>query len=263
MKRVLMIAAVAAAGATSANAADMATAIYRKAPAFSWTGFYVGGNVGGIWSNDPSFGVSTPGGGAPLFTPADAALIAANGSGNFGRKTDFTFGGQVGYNYQVDRTVVGFEVDEGRWSLNRSRTGAVVTGGGLETVNTSLASDILVTFRGRLGYTFDRSLFYVTGGGAYANIAYAQSTSFSGIPTVDNATSKSSQLGWTVGGGAEYAIDQRWSVKGEYLYVAFPSRNFTTNPIAPVGPPATVPFTHTLSAINANIAKLCVNYRFY
>jgi outer membrane immunogenic protein len=262
MKRFLMTAAVAAVGATSANAADMATTVYRKAPAFTWTGFYVGGNVGAIWSNDPGFGVSTPGGGAPFFTPADAALIGANGSGNFGRQTNFTLGGQVGYNYQVDRTVFGIEVDEGRWSLNRNTTVTGVTGGGLETVNTSLASDILVTFRGRLGYTFDRSLFYVTGGGAYANITFAQSTSFAGIPTVDNATSKNGQLGWTVGGGAEYAIDPHWSVKGEYLYVAFPSRNFTTNPVAPGGGPATVPFTHTLTAINANIAKLGANYRF-
>ncbi|MBX9709718.1 MAG: outer membrane beta-barrel protein [Xanthobacteraceae bacterium] len=262
MKRFLMIAAVAAVGATSANAADLAATIYSKAPAFTWTGFYVGGNVGAIWSNDPSFGVSTPGTGAPFFGPADAALIGANGSGTFGRQRTFTFGAQAGYNYQLDRTVFGFEVDEGRWSLNRNITGTVLTAGGLETVNTSLTSDILVTFRARLGYTFDRSLFYVTGGGAYANITYAQSTSFAGVPTVDNATSKSGQLGWTIGAGAEYAIDPHWSVKGEYLYVAFPSRNFTTNPVAPVGAPATVPFTHTVSAINANIAKLGVNYRF-
>jgi outer membrane immunogenic protein len=262
MKKLLIAAAVMAVGATSANAADIASAIYSKAPAFNWTGFYVGGHAGAIWSNNPSFGVSTPGGGGVLFTPADAALIGANGSGRFGRQTTFTGGVQAGYNYKVDRTVLGFEVDEGRWSLNRSTTSIVLTGGGLETVNTSLASDILITFRGRLGYAFDRSLFYVTGGGAYANITYAQSSSFAGIPTVDNATSTNSQLGWTVGSGAEYAIDPHWSVKGEYLYVAFPSRNFTTNPVAPVGAPATVPFTHTVSAINANIAKLGVNYRF-
>ena len=73
----------------------------------------------------------------------------------------------------------------------------------------------LATFRGRIGYAFDRWLPYITGGGAYGNVKATVSVPAFGLA----ASSSNNQLGWTVGAGLEYAFLSNWSAKIEYLYV--------------------------------------------
>ena len=88
-------------------------------------------------------------------------------------------------------------------------------------VTCGTSSNWLATFRGRVGYAFDRWLPYVTAGGAYGNVKATASVPILGL----SASASSSQLGWTVGAGLEYAFLGNWTAKLEYLYVDLGSFN--------------------------------------
>ena len=68
----------------------------------------------------------------------------------------------------------------------------------------------LGTVRGRLGYGLDRFLPYLTGGIAIGRVK----STVSGAGSVSDTN-----VGWTAGGGLEYAFIGSWSAKLEYLYV--------------------------------------------
>src|SRR6201746_2810358 len=119
----LAIAAVAGSalltGIATANAADMA---YKAAPipmapaVFSWTGFYIGANVGGAWTPSnggsdfgplfPPFIVLPPAVAIPTVIPGQLASLVGDG-----RRTGGVGGGQIGYNWQVNQFVLGVEAD--------------------------------------------------------------------------------------------------------------------------------------------------------
>jgi outer membrane immunogenic protein len=96
----------------------------------------------------------------------------------------------------------------------------------------------LVTARGRLGWTiWDKTMVYATGGAAWAKIDTSEWVfAANGTGPIRTGHQESNvRSGWTVGGGAEYALGYGWSVKGEYLYVKFDDfTTFTTGPFAPV-----------------------------
>ena len=113
-------------------------------------------------------------------------------------------GGTLGYNWQMGQAVFGLEGDVD-WSNIR---GSAACGGGVTVCETR--NDWLGTFRGRVGYAFDRFLPYVTGGLAVGDIK----TSIAGLGSTNDT-----KAGWTVGGGIEAAIAGPWTAKVEYLYV--------------------------------------------
>jgi len=95
---------------------------------------------------------------------------------------------------------------------------------------TSLRPDVwnakerwLATLRGRLGYAAGNWLFYATGGAAWVQLDSSLT-----VPTNPPIVGYQSDnlLGWTIGGGLEYMLGSNWTVRGELLYVEFPS--FTT-----------------------------------
>src|SRR6185312_12047858 len=96
------------------------------------------------------------------------------------------------------------------------------------TFTSSFKSDWLVTLRPRLGYAFDRLLLYATGGLAIANQKFSQSIVQLNTPFVETGAVSRTSTGWTAGAGAEYALDNRWSLKAEYLYVDLGSVSFST-----------------------------------
>jgi outer membrane immunogenic protein len=191
MRRVLLV--TTAFGILAATAAAMAADLpYRNqmpvkapayAPVFNWTGFYIGVNGGG------AFGTST-------YNFAGLASTGFDTSGGL-------IGGTIGFNYQMGSVVFGVEGD-GDWS---SISGNSLCLGGLFTCQTK--NDWLATVRGRVGYAFDRVLPYVTGGAAFGDIKV-------GVPA---QTIDTTNTGWTLGGGIEYAFMPNWSAKFEYLYV--------------------------------------------
>ena len=207
----------------AAQAADVPTKgpYYKGAPRsvvsyYNWSGLYAGVNAG--------YGMGTSTWSLP------AASIKPKG---------MLFGGTAGYNWQSGAIVYGIEGDFD-WSNVKGSTSC----GGLLTCETS--SPWLATFRGRVGYAFDRWLPYVTGGGAYGNVKASTS-----VPVLGGLTSASSnQFGWTFGAGLEYAFMGNWTAKLEYLYVDLGSFDANTGPLV-----------NTVS-FKESILRAGVNYKF-
>lgn len=181
------VATVAFAGA--ASAADMPARMATKAVPFvqmyNWTGLYIGGNLGYGWgrlSDDTGSSQSVNG------------LIG---------------GGQIGYNWQMNSLVFGVEADIQASGQKASQTGFI----GATPVTVSERIRYFGTVRGRLGYAWDRTLLYVTGGWAYTNFGVDLNT------PAGSASSNTTKSGATVGAGLEYAFAGPWSAKLEYLYI--------------------------------------------
>jgi outer membrane immunogenic protein len=200
MMRKFLLPAVLLAVTAPAVAADIPSPqpapAYTPPPLFSWTGLYLGVQIGYAWGTDTV--TVNPFGFGTNFTP----------NGVVG-------GGHVGYNLQLDQFVAGLEGDVEGTGISRTFSpGGVI-------YNTSISAQ--GSIRARLGVAFDRVLLYATGGGEFAGF----NTTVTGIWA--NQVSQS-RAGWTVGGGIEYAVTPSWLIRAEYRYADF--GNFTqTTPI--------------------------------
>ena len=241
--RAPIIAATMLAGAGVAVAADLPYILPKAPPpiqrVYDWTGFYVGVNVGGGWSNAKSSFSVAPG---PAFASVDNSLPGAVG------------GGQVGYNWQSGAMVLGVEADFQASSLK----------GGLDAPCPPLICTGLVasfnqkmpwfgTARGRVGYASDGWMIYATGGYAYSRLETDAFASAGGVSA--SASVSETRSGWTAGGGIEVALSRNWTAKVEYLYLDFGTHNRTW----------TVPgivVINDAGKLNANVARAGVNYRF-
>jgi outer membrane immunogenic protein len=206
---------------------------------FDWTGFYVGGHVGG--ASTPGNTTSTSG---PLFpgfiilppaAPIITVVLGLNGTlnGDSGANTGLIAGGQIGYNWQRDNVVLGLEGDAVRVGLPSSTGTATRFSPPFDqTVTVNFGGlDWMASVRGRAGVTADNTLFYLTAGGAVAQIGGTTTTvvngSGIGIPAgTFTATSggPTTAIGWTVGGGIEVALNDNWSIGGEYRHTDFGNR---------------------------------------
>ncbi|MFG1477929.1 outer membrane protein [Xanthobacter sp. V4C-4] len=232
MKRFLLATVALAALSAPAAAADLATKYPVKAiaaPVFSWTGFYIGANFG-YGGDQSSHDLSI------LSVPVGSADATTSG---------WFVGGQLGYNYQfANNVVVGLETDL-QWS-NISGQVSGLNIGGLNWIAGS-SVDYFGTIRARLGYAFDRFLPYITGGAAYGNV---NNSLFPGYGPW-GVSSSSTNWGWTLGAGFEYALTNNWTLKTEYLYVDLGSKDS--------GPLGGVVLT---SDTKFNTVKAGVNYKF-
>jgi outer membrane immunogenic protein len=239
-----------------ASAADLPRPVPHVA-AFTWTGFYVGVNAGGLfensgtWNNDAAVTALND---APNPATTRAALQAATSS--FKQNgTGFVGGVQVGYNFQVaPRFVLGFETDivgsRLRASGSTTVTAPVVSEGALPgsafqtTATGQRQLDYLGTVRGRFGLLVQPDLLaFATGGVAYGgtktsasfnqigviNAPFLAPAPASGFGSVDKTL-----VGFTVGGGLEWKFSPNWSLGAQYLYydlgrVSFGSSALTTN----------------------------------
>jgi outer membrane immunogenic protein len=198
------IAALGALGVAPAFAADMAVKAppAPPPPAWSWTGFYVGANAGYGWgvNNSP---VS--------YTNNLGVTVTSSGpdaKGGFG-------GGQIGYNWQTGAAVLGIEADIQGAGLRNTVSG--ITSDGLTLFSGTQKLNWFGTVRGRLGYAFNRTLVYVTGG--YAGGHVSDTVLLTGVGVSDLLTGSPRHNGSTIGGGLEYLIAKNWSAKAEYQYI--------------------------------------------
>ncbi len=206
MKRLLLGAVAMIVFAAPAAAADLQARPrpYTKAPAYTapevvynWTGFYIGGHLGGAFAGNNSL------------------------EGNGGR---FLGGVQGGFDYQfAPNWVVGAEAQYS-WLANNNNNGVLFPGGTLVTTR----NDQLGSVTGRLGYTWGPALLYAKGGYAFRDNNNIGVT-IAGVPQ-PFTTNGRHQDGYTVGGGLEYMFAPNWSAKAEYQYYNFGSTTFTTGP---------------------------------
>jgi len=279
VKAIALLGAAAFLGAVQAvYAADMPVkAPVHNDPAavvpYNWNGFYIGGNVGGTWANSDVTSNLIPGavvpGSAPIFATApNINLVSALGTGSLGEKGRFLGGGQIGFNWQFSpRWLVGIEADFNSFSekVSLSATGiATVVAAPTSrpaTVTNTLRTTWLATVRGRVGATFDRLLLYVTGGAAFTDLEYTQT--FSLVPGAAGSSSvKSTKTGWTIGGGGEWKLADKWTIKAEYLYVQFDGQSTTSLLCAGSCAANSQNLTGVTGDLRAHIARIGLNYRF-
>jgi outer membrane immunogenic protein len=196
-------------------------------PLFSWTGFYVGGNLGGVWLDSSM--TETTSGIAILSVPSNTI-----------EQTGLIGGVQAGYNLQYSGLVLGIETDIGFVSADERES----LGGPFHRSDLSA----LATVRGRVGAAFDRLLVFATGGAAFARLTHEVVHPVFGPARRSGWTS-----GWTIGGGLEYALSNHWTVKAEYLYVDLGDETART-----AGPTA---YTFAFED-SASIARAGINYKF-
>jgi len=296
MKKIAIgIVAIVALIGTPALAADMPVKAPPQppAPAYSWTGFYVGlntgvgfGNANANWSYVASSAFPEPAGCPPGgFDTCTSGSDRANMSGVIG-------GVQVGYNWRSGNILAGIEADfqgtsqSGTRDVTTNWTCICSIGAGANQGSTAVSiterMPWLGTVRGRIGTITGQWLLYATGGLAYGRVEADSSGSITGIniaastngfnpawSTSDNGMTKA---GWTIGAGAELALDGNWSAKFEYLFVDLGSFNTTFPGISGcfgviVGGGAAcitdLPGAANISSrITDNIVRLGLNYKF-
>lgn len=202
-----------------AKAADMPVKYVAPAPIFTWTGCYVGVQIGYKWGTSKHTSTGVLDG---VFTgPTGDLTPNFDVNGPVG-------GGEAGCNYQVGNWVWGIEVDGG-WA---SASGQAQD---IPPFNTDFVRKTderwLGTARGRLGYAADKWLWYVTGGAAWTGVDVNASNVLAAVPATRFATERHNKTGWVVGFGTEYALIGGWSVKSEWLYADFGSIHaFDTTP---------------------------------
>jgi outer membrane immunogenic protein len=228
------------------------------APYYSWSGFYLGGNIGyGVGSDRYHLGITQDG--TSSFTAADSALMPAGAIG----------GVQFGYNWQGGPNwLAGFEADfQGSAQKATSCVSCLnIPGQAVGDLITTHSLDYFGTVRGRFGFVDRGNVFYVTGGGAYGHVnqsielRQAQFTA----PTFafdGTATTSENKFGWVVGAGMESSLGGNWTAKIEYLYMDLGSMTTALSGNIPVAGFGTFTTTNT-SNIHDNIVRAGLNYRF-
>jgi outer membrane immunogenic protein len=188
----------------------MKAPVARAAAPF-WTGWNLGVSLGGRWAVVDGTTISFGGGPPPFPALAQQSYDSAT----------FRVGGYLGYDWQIDpRWVVGLEGDFA-WG-DGSKTVAALQG--LQLVNTGNFSEFRHTWdagiRGRVGYLLDPTwLLYLTGGIQWQHV---EATVNCAVGTCGaNAyqqTNSTTRTGWTLGGGLEKMLPDRWLVRVEYRY---------------------------------------------
>ncbi len=208
-------AALAVTIAAPARAADLPLKTETPfAARFSWTGCYLGGHLGGGFAHkditDPvqlvqdSFLGAGSTDGITTVSPAPRGVV---------------IGGQIGCDYQFAPSwVVGIEGAASGSTMKNSRTVGLPLGNP-DTALVKASTDFLPSVTVRLGYAIDNVLLYAKGGVALAGDKYDVTGSFAGTPFAFEGLDN--RIGWTAGGGVEWAFSHHWSVNIEYDYYQF------------------------------------------
>ena len=234
----------------AANAADLPPAQMPRAPVaympaaapvFSWTGFYIGGNLGAGW-NSPGSATDTFG-------------------STFGTTTNTSFlgGGQVGVNYELwSFFVIGAEVMFD-WLPNTQNTvnvtNTTITPGTTNTAAVTLNNRWVTMATGKLGYAWDRVLLYGKGGGAWVGTS-SPGLTVNNAPASFTSTSNNNNFGATVGLGIEWAFAGNWSARAEWDAILLQNQSFT------VSGSAFGTDTITVNNRSINMFTAALNYKF-
>jgi opacity protein-like surface antigen len=228
--------------------------------AVNWTGFYIGGFGGGVLGT------------------ADWNFVGGSANPHVG---GYIGGGQIGYNFQSGWWVYGLEADLGKTNLNGGTACAPLAAGPTAAqgvapmfqMTCNAWANWIATATARVGYAWERALFYVKGGGAWTNEQVSATCNQGPLNAVNiainfpggyplncsnpakafsNGFAASTNIGgWTIGSGIEFALTRNWSAKAEYNYISFGDHNVTAS-------------DGSLLNIGMHVSevKVGVNYRF-
>jgi outer membrane immunogenic protein len=246
------------------NAADMPVKAPAHDPGWSWTGFYIGGDIGGAWTSNTGTWTTLP----------PAALGAFPNTGSDGG-SNFIGGFHVGYNWQFAPTwVVGVEDD---WSWTKAGGSFMQPWNGIGPPPGPVAGSLTVmssrldwvsSLRARFGYlVMPNLLAYGTGGVAWGKIDYTGSSFSGGVlgSTGYSAATSNIQAGLAAGGGLEWAMTNGWFVRGEYLFYHFNSAPSlvvapVTTGLAALAPQ--IPSSFSWSSTNVSTVRVGLSYKF-
>jgi outer membrane immunogenic protein len=247
------------AGTVASSAADIGPSYVKAAPiasVYNWTGFYVGGNIGGgvasAQFNDPCFYCSS-----------------ATPTGGF-----FTGGAQLGYNYQFGHGLIGIEADV---NGNSNFKGSVIGGDDTFAMGVNTKSDLSGTIRARGGLVLDNALIYVTGGAAWADVKQTGIEVCNvpgclvrgvnvpiGAPTGTTANRSGIVGGGVIGAGVDFALSRNWIIGVEFLHTMYADKGAniliadgTTACSAAVGSSCSI-----RSQLTTDVARIRFNYKF-
>jgi outer membrane immunogenic protein len=237
-------------------------------PMYNWTGFYIGGHIGGAWAdrngNDRFDGNHCFWG---------EGTVCFDDNSGFGRNDGrFIVGGQLGFNYQVNQWVWGVE---GQISAltnndNDSACGFFTWGTTHDHLfNCNNRGNWVATIAARLGVTFGQTgnwLLYVKGGGAFADARFGVRLRDDCVWAFCNSdfalnNNDSTRTGWMIGAGLEYGAWGNWSWKLEYNFMDFGHRNihFDNAVLDCIG----CDLRRDLDAdLRISVVKFGLNYRF-
>ena len=231
-----------------ASAADMAPA-YKAAPmaaqvaVYNWTGFYIGGHIGGGWATEGSTELA-PG---TVAFPTGTVFHGHDLSGFLG-------GVQGGFNWQANSPfVIGVE-GEYSWADLSGTASTISTVNGFVTTSTARTRDIAMA-TGRVGYAASNWLFYAKGGWAWEHGSSTGTGVTAAGAFFDTTNSSTDRNGWVVGVGIEWGFTPNWSAKIEYNHADFGSTTVAVNSSR-----GTTNFVSSTDRID--IVKAGLNYRF-
>jgi len=180
-------------------------AFHEPTPAaYNWSGFYVGALAGSLVDARQDW-----------FLPVQGRGVAPEYGG-------YLLGGTLGYNHQVGKWVVGVEGD---WAGSNGEGGKSCPNAFFFTCIAEI--DNLASVSGRVGYAWDRVLFFVKGGLSIADVTSTVSFNTGNQPLIfplppppspSRESRSETAIGWNIGTGAEFALSQNWSAKGEWSY---------------------------------------------
>ncbi|MBR0832025.1 porin family protein [Bradyrhizobium manausense] len=202
---------------------------FGVAPAFTWTGFYLGYNLGAAWNSQKT--VTT------FSSPWNTTNIG------------FIGGLQAGFNYQISSIVLGAEID-GDWMSASPSSSSPSTPGPAGLTKTTGQFNWASSVGLRFGYAANTTLFYGKVGYGWVT----QTLAINSPLALDTTTTFVSNTngGGLYGGGVEFAFPgTQWTAKAEYNYITLSQQKFV------VSSPNTVIVTPTLQTL-----KLGMNYRF-
>ncbi len=266
-----------------------------KKPSPTWTGVYIGGNLGASGNNNETdydysylpgngtnnfsdaFGNAADnplGGGTPGPFNVDGLNAVASAMAQnilvkeLGEEGEYVFmgGGQLGFNWQHHEYVVGLEADI-QWFAENSKasfSGTTFVPGGYESAGHTKSNVYWVsTERFRLGYAFDRFLPYLTGGFAFGSTessTFLQGTDGSTVDTFSGSTSET-RIGWSAGGGFEYLFDMGFSgrIEGIYYNLGDVTYDVAAQDAASAAEGLFTTASHTFDGV---MIRAAVNYKF-
>jgi outer membrane immunogenic protein len=225
------------------------------ASADDWSGAYVGLNLGVALGQSK---VSTQVGNNAYFAGTSISSIAATAHDKL-TPNAFTGGGQVGFNHQVGRWVLGLEGDFGALDISESTSTGAVTypccSPTSYTITQTVKTTWIATVRPRVGWTTNNWLIYATGGAAFTDLKYGESFSDTFSSASESSSKSETKTGWTAGAGLEWRIGPHTSLKAEYLHDEF----------GKIGSTGTISAGTTLlhsADLTANVLRIGTNWRF-